>query len=212
LSVLILDEDIQLVEGLIVDMKTGGIGFRNHTGPSSASIYGSTWQEDILFIEPETECVNLNWTIDFKVDYSHASFPIPNLMDPVITDRGGFSKLQRPAPSLETSRNGQGDLGLADRAYTAAWLNNFLTLAYFNETDADPGNITRMDVKDGQVFPLPPHSPLSFDAFQYIWTNMTYGWYLPFNQSNTTVNGVGQDEFLAISEYPGLGFPIISQY
>ena len=64
-DILILESTIQLVDGLIVDAKKGGIGFRNHTAPATFHEYGTTWTEDILFIEPETQCVDLNVTFDF---------------------------------------------------------------------------------------------------------------------------------------------------
>jgi hypothetical protein len=34
LSSLVLNDDILTVEGLVVDMKNGGIGFHNHSAPS----------------------------------------------------------------------------------------------------------------------------------------------------------------------------------
>lgn len=198
LSVLILDESIQLVEGLIVDMVSGGIGFRNHTGPAASSGYGSTWQEDILFVEPETQCVNLNVTLDFGIDYGYGS-NLPTIVNQVLTDRGGFSQMQRPDPSFASATNGQGDLLLWDRAYRAAWLNNFYTLAYFNATDPNPSNITRLDVKEGQTFEL--SSDVNFTVFQAIRTTTDYGEYLVFDQSNTTRsnNSIGKDNFNAIS-------------
>lgn len=196
LSVLILDESIQLVEGLIVDMVSGGIGFRNHTGPAASSGYGSTWQEDILFVEPETQCVNLNVTLDYGIDYGNGS-NLPTIVNQVLTDRGGFSQMQRPAPSLSSATNGQGGLLLSDRAYRAAWLNNFYTLAFFNATDPDPSNITRLDVTEGQTFEL--SSDINFTVFQAIRTTTDYGEYLVFDRSNTS-NSIGKNNFIAISK------------
>jgi hypothetical protein len=46
---LILNNATEAVEGLIVDTKKGGIGFRNHTVPPSFK-HGVTWEEDILFV------------------------------------------------------------------------------------------------------------------------------------------------------------------
>lgn len=59
----------------------------------------------------------------------------------VLTDHGGFSKLSRPGPDLTIFVYGQGDLDLKERTHKAAWLNNFLSLAYFNATGPDPTNI-----------------------------------------------------------------------
>ncbi|KAL4895553.1 hypothetical protein BDV59DRAFT_211740 [Aspergillus ambiguus] len=143
ISVLLLDgQEIRLVEGLIVDEKQGGIGFRNHTAPVTPLQYGSSWSEDILFIQPETQCVPLNLTIDFERPSNHeTNYTTTNT---VLTDRGGLSNLARSAPNLTVAQNGQ-DFDLHDRAYKAAWLNNFLTMAYFNATDRDPSNIKHMD-------------------------------------------------------------------
>ena len=54
---LIVDSQIQAIEGLIVSTLPDqpGIGFRNHTLPSSTAL-GYTWKEQILWLEPETKC------------------------------------------------------------------------------------------------------------------------------------------------------------
>lgn len=76
------------------------------------------------------------------------------IADLALTDRGGFSELPKKSPDLAISEygNGSGPLDLRERAYKAAWANNFLTLTYFNATDSDPTNITRWDVAPGMVF------------------------------------------------------------
>ncbi|KAG7287153.1 hypothetical protein NEMBOFW57_006658 [Staphylotrichum longicolle] len=152
MGILILDPTIQLVDGLIVDAQNGGIGFRNHTVPLPVHEYGSIWSEDILFVEPEAQCVDLNVTFDFELPQRNdGRLSAGNL---TLTDRGGFSKLSRTSPNLTISDegNGQGAIDLKDRAYKAAWANNFLTLAYFNLTDPDSTNITRLDVAPGMGF------------------------------------------------------------
>jgi len=152
IGILILDPTIQLVDGLIVDAQNGGIGFRNHTVPVPAHEYGSTWSEDILFVEPETQCVDLNVTFDFYLSQNGTSRLGARGL--TLKDRGGFSKLSRTSPDLTASEqgNGQGDIDLRERAYKAAWANNFLTLAYYNATDPDETNITRFDVTPGMEF------------------------------------------------------------
>lgn len=67
ISILILDETVQVVDGLIVDARNGGIGFRNRITPLPTHEYRSTLTEDILFVEPETQCVDLNVTFDFDL-------------------------------------------------------------------------------------------------------------------------------------------------
>lgn len=64
----LLDDKIEVVEGLIVDTRVGNasIGFRNHTLPQTNGI-GAVWMEvalvhfanrqNILFVEPQTKCI-----------------------------------------------------------------------------------------------------------------------------------------------------------
>jgi hypothetical protein len=152
IDILILNPGLHLVDGLIVDAQNGGIGFRNHTVPAPAHQHGSTWSEDILFIEPDAQCVNLNVTFDFRL----TQFDTTQLRvrDTALTDHGGFSALSRTSPDLSIPNmgNGQGPLDLRERAYKAAWYNNFLTLAYFNATENKPNNITRLDVTPGMQY------------------------------------------------------------
>jgi len=61
-----LREDIIPVDGLIVDLKDGGLGFRNHTIPLGSG-QGARWDEDILFVVPETTCVDTNLTLAFNI-------------------------------------------------------------------------------------------------------------------------------------------------
>ena len=153
LANLVLDNKLEAVEGLVVDMVEGGIGFRNHTAPN-ATQYGTTWSEDLLFVEPESVCVNLNVTIDFRIINYNANAQA-GYQDIYITDKGGLSGLSRLPPQFPSVPNGQGDPFLRQRATAAGWYNNFLTLAFYNATGPDPTNITRNDFKPGQKI-LPP--------------------------------------------------------
>ncbi|PGH20726.1 hypothetical protein AJ80_03486 [Polytolypa hystricis UAMH7299] len=194
LSVLILDETIKPVEGLIVDMKTGGIGFRNHTVPKESLSHGSRWTEDILFIEPETQCVDLNITLDFKLPLDATSRNyVENL---ILTDRGGFSALDRNSPKPNEGPNGQSNLNLRERAYAAAWMNNFLTLVYFNATDPDAEKISRLDVEKGATFPLPSftHNTTFRVGYETIRSNLEFGEYLNLTNRRLTVNRTRENE------------------
>lgn len=206
-SILILDGSVQVVDGLIVDARNGGIGFRNHTVPLPTHEYGSTWTEDILFIEPETQCVDLNVTFDFQLTQNDTSRL--RVMDMALVDHGGFSDLSRTSPNLTTSANGQGDIDLRERAYTAAWLNNFLTLAYFNATDPDPTNITRLDVTPGMEFKSDPSIKNGTFVIEYqsLRSSLYFGEYLVLptapptgNASNATGNpfGISSRQFSAV--------------
>jgi hypothetical protein len=137
LSSLILSDDIVPIEGLIVDMKNGGIGFRNHSAPTWQP-YGSTWTEDILFIEPETVCVNTNLTLDFKVPANTTenlgAGSWSSVFGLVLTDHGGFVNLNQTYP-FWVPGDTQADPMMWYRAYKAAWLSNALTMAWMNVTN-----------------------------------------------------------------------------
>ncbi|KAI2994195.1 hypothetical protein CBS147345_10030 [Aspergillus niger] len=139
ISQLILDEDLLAVEGLIVDSKAGRIGFRNHTIPSTLPM-GAEWTEDILFIEPETRCVDTNLTVDYNYDpqaqyssYSTDDIYNTDLRNLALVDRGGFVNLSHERYSIDAS-NFQEDAALYERAYNAAWRHNMLIMQYFNVT------------------------------------------------------------------------------
>lgn len=96
LSQMVLDDKWEAITGLVVNMKTGGIGFRNHTTPPPLP-YGSTWSEDLLFIEPETECVDMNITLDFDIPRNETNF-LSGIENLVVTDHGGFANIDRNIP------------------------------------------------------------------------------------------------------------------
>ncbi|KAL9572074.1 hypothetical protein ACKAV7_003791 [Fusarium commune] len=131
---LILNNATEVVEGLVVDMIKGGVGFRNHTIPPGFS-HGVTWEEDLLFIEPETVCVDTNLTLDYTVISANGTA----ISDVVLTDRGGFVNLNQTFPKPDYD-NPQTNPDLYGRAYMAAWLHNAYTAVYLNVTN--PGNQT----------------------------------------------------------------------
>jgi hypothetical protein len=146
LSIMISDSKWQLVEGLIVDTKRGGIGFRNHTVPPE-STYGTTWTEDILFIEPQTECVDLNVTLQFTTADAGDKIKIVNLVD-----KGGYSQLDKNARWWDSgAQTSQTDPWLAKRAYNAAWYYNALHMSVLNITRPSFLNLSTT----GEPIPLP---------------------------------------------------------
>ncbi|UNI23166.1 hypothetical protein JDV02_009001 [Purpureocillium takamizusanense] len=194
ITTLILEPDRHVVEGVIVDTITGGIGFRNHTVPGTTYRYGSSWSEDLLFIEPETQCVDLNLTFHFQLE-EYDGFPA--LGRTYIVDNGGFWNLSRkaPVPTLTDpwAYNGQGDIDLKSRAYNAAWLNNYLTLLYFNLTNPDMNNIKWIDSKPDMEIQgnssFQSTNATTFNLlYQAIRSSTTFGEYLSFNK--TTNKGI----------------------
>jgi hypothetical protein len=137
LDTLLLTNRWDTVEGLIVDTKSGGVGFRNHTAPAHDLPYGATWTEDILFIEPVTECVDLGITLDFNYTLTSAT-STTNLS---MVDQGGFVNINRSAPRMAEG-DLQQDPRLTDRAYTAGWSWKFLQMLVWNITDrrSQPNN------------------------------------------------------------------------
>lgn len=198
LETLALNNDIEPVEGLIVDTKNGGIGFRNHTTPSPNE-YGSSWSEDLLFIEPHTVCVDTNLTLDYELSYGLSDVEVSKL---VLTDRGGFANLVKEYPTFDRD-NSQDDIQLWDRAYKAAWLNNVLTMFYLNVTNPRDEDHERafmyLDSHVGKTFPLDLRflNTISYDSFL---TTLTWGKYLDLNNllsKNSSSNSTSDD-----SRYP----------
>lgn len=126
----ILDSKVEAVEGLIVSMSTTpGVGFRNHTLPPW-SAHGYTWSEDILWMEPETVCTDLNITLDFTIPEWNT---FNNGLDAHITDKGGLAHnpVHFPKMDMTTSRK---DSHLEQKSYGGAILTNALLIGFLNET------------------------------------------------------------------------------
>ncbi|RTE71281.1 hypothetical protein BHE90_014313 [Fusarium euwallaceae] len=162
-NVALLDS-VRAVEGLIIDAKDGKLGFRNHTIPSGYPL-GVTWTEDILFWEPDVECVDTNTTFDFEMttgSQTNAGVSVSKLR---LTDRGGFAKINKTDP-LDDQRNGVNQPDLKMRAYQAAWATNAFTMLFMNisnagstDSDTEPFEYINSDI--GKEFKIPS---LDFDA------------------------------------------------
>jgi hypothetical protein len=113
----VLNNKDEAIEGLIISTTDRpGIGFRNHTLPSDSTL-GYTWSEELLWLEPETACTNLNITYEYTMpvprDYKHEtdSMPIGRLVD-----RGGIVSLPTEYPLLEHEPT-QDDVRLLSRSW-----------------------------------------------------------------------------------------------
>jgi len=151
LKTLILDDTIEAVEGLLVNTVDGGIAFRNHTIPENLPL-GASWSENLLFLEPDTQCVNTNLTLDFSLSSNNASLE-GNIYGLVITDRGGFANLNQTYPYYNRT---QPELNpdLAGRAYKGAWLFNVFLALYLNVTRPNPNAFAYINSNIGKTFPL----------------------------------------------------------
>jgi len=212
---LILNNATQPVEGLVVDTIRGGVGLRNHTSPQGFE-FGVTWEEDLLFIEPETVCVDTNLTLDYTIISANASV----INGVLLTDRGGFVNLNHTYPEYNLS-NPQTNPDLYGRAYKAAWLNNAYTALYYNVTNPT-NNETRtsafsyLNSEINKTFPIPMGSFgfTSNSGYDALTLSATFGDYLTnslsgvANASNSTVNvnpyGIGSVNFSAISKLPSI--------
>ncbi|KAL3486415.1 hypothetical protein BJX62DRAFT_242026 [Aspergillus germanicus] len=183
---LVTDGGYKLVEGLVVDLQAGGIGFRNHSAPPWRP-HGSEWSEDRLFVEPETQCVDLNLTLDYDVvTSSSGSGGYENF---VLTDRGGFANFQKDfSPTNWTTERSQSDPELTQRALSAALVNNFVSMLFLNVTNPNHYNglgesaFRYLNSHVGKTFPLLREGAgttnLGFLEYMSLQTSTKYGAYL----------------------------------
>lgn len=152
---LILKDQVSVVEGLVVDTKAGGIGFRNHTVPINPG-RGSEWTEGLLWIQPETICVSTNLSIEYIV-------PIDDLrrMNVVVTDRGGFFGLTEDSPLINLD-HAQTRPELFARAHAGATCNNsnFMKLLRLSKNETAMGNSYSMDAMNQR------HNGVNIEQFQ----------------------------------------------
>ncbi|KAF3935173.1 hypothetical protein ABW20_dc0108136 [Dactylellina cionopaga] len=166
----ILSDAIVPIEGLIVDMKRGGVGFRNHSAPK--------WR-------PYGSCVDTNLTLDFKIPEKTSSGN--GLVDLVLTDRGGFVDLIREYPHWDRE-DAQNKPELWKRAYRAAWLNNAYSMAFMNVTnvrnqsDPESNSFEYLNSAIGKRFSLYGNNSRTIPSLQIrpssLWVSRTFGHYL----------------------------------
>ncbi|PWI64238.1 hypothetical protein PCL_11358 [Purpureocillium lilacinum] len=167
LDSILLQDEYKVLEGLVVDNKIGGVGFRNHTVPTGLD-RGATWKEDLLFIEPEASCVNTNLTFDFEISTNFSD--LEGYRNLVITDRGGFVDINTTYLSFGRPK-AQSNPDLQARAYEAAILNNAYTMITYNITDPGDDRIGRppysyLKSVSGAMFPLNATSPRQFASLR----------------------------------------------
>ncbi|KAJ6439225.1 arylsulfotransferase protein [Purpureocillium lavendulum] len=153
LDYLLTRDSIVLVEGLIADMKSGGVGFRNHSAPQGLPL-GGEWDEDILWIEPEISCVNTN--LSYELILADARNP-HNFSVPIrsigLVDDGGLSNLRLGNPYTNWPNLTYASPDVRLRASRSAWLNNFLTAFTYNMTNATTAEFG-LNVTEGHRYPI----------------------------------------------------------
>jgi hypothetical protein len=127
---LITEDSVVLLEGLVVDIRDNpGVGFRNHTIPMGLS-HGATWQEDLLWIEPVTQCADTNLTIELRAENLESFSGNDSYF---VIDRGAFHDLD--ASVLESPPwNDNQTLDLFGRAHKAARMHNVIVASQWNVT------------------------------------------------------------------------------
>lgn len=185
LDSLILHDEIEALEGLIVDMRSGGIGFRNHTAPVHVE-NGAEWSEDLLFVNPETACVDTNLTLDYQIAPSGANVISTPIVNVSITDRGGFVNIDRNYTGLAyTFPDPPRDAELHFRAQLGAWLNNGYSMLYLNITNPHSDKykhaLQYVNSEMGKKYWLDGDDPhiggdISYDRLRLL---PTYGAFLP---------------------------------
>jgi hypothetical protein len=150
LEPLVLNDAIEAREGVVVDTQQGRIAFRHHRLPTRSGV-GAEWSEDLLFLEPQTECVDTNLTLEFRIPTEGSlSPPLDNL---TLIDNGGFSELIQEYPTFNIT-NSQSEPSLRFRAYKAAWMMNTYSMLIMNVTRPNPDAFAYLKSERGKRFPL----------------------------------------------------------
>lgn len=162
LDSIILHNKTEALEGVIVDTARGGVGYRNHTVPTGMPL-GGQWSEDLTWIEPVTECVDTNLTLEISLGTSALNITYVDLID-----NGGFSNLPRRSPDLNETQDSQ-EPELARRAYQGALMANALMMFYFNVSY--PNNTGPRNTSLGRHFKLtsdytPPLYSIALDSMR----------------------------------------------
>ncbi|KAJ6437444.1 mandelate racemase/muconate lactonizing enzyme family protein [Purpureocillium lavendulum] len=132
---LLSSERPAVLEGVVADMRSGGIGYRNHTAPVGP-LQGAEWEEDLLWIEPEISCQNTNLSLQLtladlgRMDRSTRAWaPVRNMS---VIDDGGLAYMPRGNPTDDWPAINYTSPDVALRARRTAWLSNFLTALALN--------------------------------------------------------------------------------
>ena len=130
LDSILLHNKIEALEGVIADTVHGGVGYRNHTVPTGMAL-GGQWAEDITWIEPVTECVDTNLTLQLSLGSTSSKIIKVDLVD-----QGGFSNIPHSLSDIEGVENSQNP-ELGKKAYQGALMFNTLLMSYFNVSSSD---------------------------------------------------------------------------
>ncbi|KAI5836967.1 hypothetical protein DFP73DRAFT_522223 [Morchella snyderi] len=106
-------QDHRLINGLIVDTANGGVGFRNHMKPGG-EWSAASWEEVLLWMEPETVCVANNVSLEVTTDNIGS-------LEAKLLDAGGFGGLAGLEEATQVVADKEGVPDLAERARRGAY-------------------------------------------------------------------------------------------
>lgn len=178
-------DGLVLLEGVIADMGSGGIGFRNHTAPLGLK-YGAQWDEDVLWVEPEISCANTNLSLHLTLSDSTLSL----LKDAKLVDNGGFSDLRHGNPYDDWENVSYDSPNLKLQADQTAWLHNYLAGMLLNFTKDTHSAKYGFNVTKGREYSLPDEVYLWFTNTLELRTKSIYpSWLSPVETPIFNANG-----------------------
>lgn len=193
-------EGLVAIEGLVADMTSGGIGFRNHTAPVGTA-YGAEWTEHILWVEPEVSCANTNLSVVLTLGDLKLSSDIVDSVQ--VVDDGGFARLRHGDPEWLNLTYSSPNVRL--RAETTAWASNIFTAMSLNITDGAHAPYG-FNVTEGHHYPISKSNTWDIDSLGILNVNLDRGWLnVPavkrnkngsFTAGNRTIESANEDPYL----------------
>jgi hypothetical protein len=187
-----LRNQLYAVSGIIVDTTdTPGVGVGDVQVPILP--HGATWNQEIMWIEPVTSCVDLNFTLGYQLDASatiSSQFPSPSLNISIV-DNGGFSNLNVTYPVI--GRNGQ-EVTMDDRAKKLA----FLSIAYI----MDQWNISKANTALGKRWPIDHTGNIALHQVGF-YSSSEFATLFPFNTSVSAISNASDFSSLCAGFFGG---------
>jgi hypothetical protein len=176
-------DDVVVREGIIADLVNGGVGFRNHTVPTTPRMrHGAQWTEDILWLEPVTECVDTNWSVGHtqRAQPLSAYGPLWSTDLWLMNRGGGIVPTQIPDHKL-SNPSSQSNPELHSRVYLAKSIFNYRLSEMLQLSSSNATVGSNYSSQDWTVWKM-----LSFWDFNGM-TGLTLGQLVdPFNSWNDT--------------------------
>jgi hypothetical protein len=155
----ILQDDYKVVEGGIVDPINGGYGFYNHSIPKGIT-HRAEWDTDLLWMEPESKCVDNNFSIVYTIGWEGDGMPVKEAS---IRDYGGLKDIPPEAPYIDLNRTQTAPM-LQARAWKAALIMNLnmvvsLNISYKTMPKSDQTHSYNITSFLSEAFSFDPFTP-----------------------------------------------------